>query len=428
MPTKIVILGAGFGGVYAAQRLQKRLDVEDAEITLIDRHNFMLYYPLLIEATVGIMEPRHVVVPVRKFLKPSARFLMAEIADIDLAAKAVHYRVEGELRTQPYDHLVFALGSVTLLPKSIPGLAEYGFQLKSITDGIRLRDRAIQMLERASVIDDPALRQELLTFVVVGGNLTGVEFAGEYEAFLHAAAKSYPGISRSDIRVVLVEAGDRLLPAMSPRQAEYVARRLHARGVRVETHCLAKALGPHHVELGTGEQIPTQTIVWAAGIAPNPILRASGLPLNERGYIRCGVDMRVEGFDNVWAIGDSAAVPDAHGHPFAATAQNASRQGPAVADNLVAVMRGAPTKPFHHMDLGTFAAFGAKEAAATVLGVDLKGFLGWLIYRGAYLTKYPTFRLKFRLLTDWLGDVLLPYPPVQLGGEKQPTAVLPGAD
>jgi NADH dehydrogenase len=414
---RIVILGAGFGGAYAAQRLLKRLPQEEYEVVVIDRNNFLLYYPLLIEATVGIMEPRHVVVPVRKFLQSHGRFIMAEILGMDPQAQTVTYRVEGnEAQSLNYDHLIFALGSVTQMPDRITGLKEYGYMLKTISEGIALRDRGIQLLERASQATDATQKAELLTFVVVGGNLTGVEFAGEFEAFLHSAAKSYPNLKHDDIRVVLVEHGPRLLPAMHERQSEYVRRRLQARGVRVEVGVGATALGPNHVELATGEKIATRTVVWAAGIAPNPVLKNCGLPLNAKGYVECGEDMQVSGYTNVWAVGDSATIPDKSGHFFAATAQNASRQGPAVADNLVNRLQGQPTKPFHHLDLGTFAAFGDKEAAATMLGVDLKGFLGWVMYRGAYLTKFPTFRLKVRLFGDWLADFVLPYPPVQIGG------------
>src|SRR5579871_1884232 len=411
---RVVILGGGFGGAYAAQRLLKK--APNLDVVLIDRHNYLLYYPLLIEAAVGAIEARHVVVPTRSFMRRRGTFIMAEVEGHDPPAKTVTIQAPGEpgRRVLAYDHLVVGLGSVTRAP-DIPGLADNGFQLKSLGDGIALRDRAIRLLERANLTDAPDERRALLTVVVVGGNYTGVELAGEYNAFLRTAAKSYSQVRPEDIRVLLVELADRILPAVSDSLVAYTVRTLSRRHVEVMTNPTVENVTATSVRLTTGEVVGSHTCVWAAGIAPNPILSKLGLPLNSKGYIECDRDMRVHGMDSVWAIGDAATVPDEKGRPYGATAQNSIRQGPAVADNIRRVLAGGASKPFVFGGLGAFASIGDRMAAANVLGIDLKGFLGWFVYRSAYLAKFPTLRMKLRLALDWAVDFILPYAPVQLG-------------
>src|ERR1019366_6381235 len=239
---RVVILGGGFGGAYAAQRLLKK--APNLDVVLIDRHNYLLYYPLLIEAAVGVIEARHVVVPIRSFLRNRGTFIMAEFQGHIPGAKTITIHAPGEpdSRVLAYDDLVIALGSVTRAA-DIPGLSDYGFQLKSLGDGIALRDRAIQLLERANLTDDLNERRALLTVIVVGANYTGVELAGEYNAFLQAAAKSYPRVSRNDIRVLLLERADRVLPTIDDALATYTVRTLERRGVRVLTRTSLQSVG-----------------------------------------------------------------------------------------------------------------------------------------------------------------------------------------
>ena len=409
------MLGGGFGGATCAKELTKRLP-KGAEVVVIDRNNYTLYYPLLVEAGVGTLEPRHVTVPFRAQV-PKADFKMAEITGVDLGRKLVRYRIVGggdeEIR---YDHLVFALGSVTKVPDTIPGLKQYGYELKSLIDAIALRDRGIRLLELANTEGDEAKRRELLTFVIVGANFTGVELAGEYHAFMHEAAKRYPNVRKSDIRTVVLEYGKAILGGTSESLAKWCHETLTKRGVDIRTEDTATEIGEDYAQTKGGERIPTHTVVWAAGIAPSPMVKAVGLPTNDKGYIECERDLRVKGLDGVWAIGDSAFVPPKEGQkPYAATAQNASREGPLCARNIVATMAGEETKPFEFSPLGNFAAIGHMQAAAQVFGLNLKGFVGWVLYRGAYLVKMPTFKLKARLVGDWIGEMLLPHEPVQLG-------------
>ena len=412
---RVVVLGAGFGGAPCAGELVKRLS-KDVEVVVIDRNNYTLYYPLLVEAGVGTLEPRHVTVPFRAQV-PKAGFVMAEVTGVDFERKNVHYRVIGggeqELR---YDHLVFSLGSVTKVPDTIPGLKEHGFELKSLLDAISLRDRGIRLLELASTIGDAKKRKELLTFVVVGANFTGVELAGEYHAFMRKAMKRYSGIGQNDLRVLVLEYSDRILGGTSASLADWCEKTLGKRGVEIRKKDTVTEIGEDFAQTKGGERVPTHTVVWAAGIAPSPMVEAFGFPKGERGYIECERDLKVKGLEGVWAIGDSAHVPPKEGEkPYAATAQNASREGPLCARNIAATLAGEETKPFDFSPIGNFAAIGHMQAAAQVFGHDVRGFLGWVLYRGAYLVKMPTFKLKVRLVGDWIGEILFPHEPVQLG-------------
>ncbi len=412
---RVVILGGGFGGAYAAQTLAKRCRRGEIDLTVIDRNNYLLFYPLLVEAGVGAIEPRHVVVPLRRFM-PGADFRMAEVISIDLQQQRVTFQVIGceEEESIHYDHLVFGLGSITKIPP-IPGLKEWSFQLKSLTDAVELRDRGIRLLELANTMPSEQDRRDLLRVVTVGANFTGIEFAGEYHAFLTAAAREYKNVSQSEIEMLVLEYADRILPAVDADLAGWAHDTLTKRGVDIRSKTSVTQVHERQVVLTTGQIVGTRTVVWAAGIAPNPIVAKSGLPVNERGYVDCESTLRVKGFDNVWAIGDAASVFDENGKPYAATAQNASRQGPLVAQNILATINGQDLQPFRFKPLGSFAAIGHRSAAAEVLGRNFKGFLGWFLFRGTYLMKMPTLSMKIRLALDWFLELILQSEIVQLG-------------
>lgn len=411
----VLIIGAGFGGAYAAQRLSRKLP-QAWDLTVVDRNNFMLFYPLLVEAGVGSLEARHVVVPTRKFMKRGS-FLMAELQSVDLQSQSAQIKVVGSDDSQRlhYDHLVIAFGSATRFP-NIPGLKEHAFQLKSLEDGIDLRDRGIRLLELANTTTDPDRRRAVLRIVVVGANFTGVEFAGEYQHFLLDASKSYPNVQRDEINVVLLEMADRILSAIEPELSDYAQNHLVRRGLDVRTKTSVSQVEEDHVILTTGERMETKTTVWCAGIAPNPMMDSiPGLPRNKQGYIECGTDLRVKGFDNVWAIGDIAAVMDASGQPYVATAQNATREGTFCAKNILRAIQGEPTEPFVFSSLGSIAAIGCRTAVAKVFGIRLAGFPAWFFFRTVYLLKMPSWSRRIRIMMDWTSDLFLRAEPVQLG-------------
>jgi NADH dehydrogenase len=423
--TRVVILGGGFAGAYCAQALERRAP-RDAEIVLFDRNNYFPFYPLLVEAGTGSLEPRHAVVAIRAFLK-RARFEMAEVAGADLARQVVRVRAPESRaeREVPYDHLVIALGSVTNLPP-VPGLREHGWQIKSVGEAVALRDRAIRMLEAAAATPDTTERAALLRFLVVGANFTGAEVAGELSAFLDDAIRDYTPLRRDDATVTLIDRGERILSALDPELSAYAAKNLSRRKVDIRLHESVTEIEPRRARLASGPWLDTHTVIWAAGIAPPPVVKDMGLPLDQRGYILCEPDLRVKGFQNVWGIGDAAVNTGPDGHPYPATAQHGLREGKWCARNIAAVLRGKPATPCRIRSQGSLAALGCRTGVANVLGVKVSGFLAWWLWRTVYLLKMPGLGRKIRVALDWTLDLFFPRDVVQLGVHRGPENDKPG--
>lgn len=420
---RILILGGGYAGAYAAQALERQLRraglAKRAEITLVDRRNYFAVYPLLVEAGTGSIEPRHAVLPIRSFLK-RATFKMAEVTGLDTSARLVDCRYAATGRTErlPYDHLVIALGSVTRMPEA-PGLREHGFELKSLTDAVAMRDRAIEMLEVADAADDPALRRELLHFVVVGGNFTGVEVAGELDAFVPRASREYRNVRREDITITLIELSDRILGVLGPELSDYATRNFRRRGVNLRLRETVTEVGERHVTLSTGERLATRTVLWCAGIAPTPLTLRLPVPRDERGYIRCEPTFQVVGLPGVWAIGDCANLPSPDGKNYPATAQHAIQEAKVLAKNIVRAMRGEAPVPSNIRDAGSIAALGCRTGVAKLFGVKLSGFAAWWVWRTVYLMKTPGLARRVRVAIDWTLDLLFRRDYVQLGVHRR---------
>lgn len=412
---RVVVVGGGFGGAYCAQTLERMKPSEPVETVLIDRNNYFVFYPLLVEAGTGSLEPRHVVVPIRSFLK-SGNFLMAEVTGVDFDQRELTYRsgVIGHVRKLKYDHLVLAPGSVTRLP-DVPGLREHGRQMKSMADAVDLRDHAVSLLEAANEESDPEVRRALLHFVVVGSNFTGAELAGEYDMFLKKATRRYPNLQAGDCRVTLVEIADRILPALDEDLAGYAQERLRRRGIQILLGTSVTEIHPDKVILRDGGTLPAHTVIWCAGIAPPPLLKELDLPRDERGYVVCERDFRVQGFENVWAIGDAAVNRDKHGNAYPATAQHAVKQGSHAARNVARSLEGRASEPFDYEPLGSLVALGCRSGVAKVFGIKLAGFAAWWMFRTVYLMKIPGFARKARVALDWTFDLLFPPDVVQLG-------------
>jgi NADH dehydrogenase len=408
------VLGGGFAGAYCAQALERRTSRGEAHITLLDRQNFFIFSPLLIEAGTGSVEPRHAVVSIRSFLKRT-RFRMVEVTGLDPARNEVAVLApDGNEERIPYDHVVVALGSVTRLPP-VPGLVEHGFQIKSLADAVALRDRAIQLLEIADASSDAGVRASALHFVVVGANFTGAEMAGELDALLRGAVRGYRHIRRDEIRITLIDHGPRILPALDEHLSAYADRKMRERGIQIRLRESVSEIGADFVRLSSGETLPTRTVIWAAGVAPTPAVGRMNLPLDERGYILCERDLRVRGFQNVWAIGDCAVNTDAKGHPYPATAQHGTREGKHCAANIAAVLRGHPTTPCDIVSEGSLAALGCRTGVAHVFGMDFSGFPAWWLWRTVYLLKMPGLARKIRVALDWTLQLIFPRDYVQLG-------------
>lgn len=412
---RIVIVGGGFGGAYCAQKLERLLRPGEAEIVLLDRNNYFIFYPLLVEAGTGSLEPRHAVVSIRSFLDRT-RFVMADVVGVDRDRREVVACLpEGsrELRLA-YDHLVLTPGSVTR-PSEIPGLREHGFEIKSLADAVTLRDHAIRQLERADAVEDPQIRRQLLHLVVVGANFTGVEVAGEFQVFLQRARRRYTSIRRDDVKVTLVEIGPRILPALDSDLAEYATERMVRRGIAVRLGTSVSSVEAHRVVLSDGSPLATETVIWCAGIAPSPLVSRLSVPVDERGYILCDRELRVHGSKDEWAIGDSAVNIGPDGGPYPATAQHAVQQGQYLARNLVRVLRAREPLPCDIRSKGALAALGCRTGVAKVFGIKLSGFPAWFLWRTVYLMKMPGVARRLRVALDWTMDLLFPRDIVQLG-------------
>ena len=403
MAWNVVIAGGGFGGFYAARRLERVLPHASARVTLISDVNFLLFSPLLPGAAAGTLEPRHVVVPLREELD-STDIRLGHVTGADPARNELHYTsVDGRSQTVRYDQLIVALGSVSrVLP--LPGLAEHALGFKTISEAIALRNRALFNLEIAESLEDPEQRRPYLTFVFVGAGYAGVEGIAELQDYVADVIKRYPRSRLDGTRWVLVEAEERIMPEIPPPLAEFATSELHARGIEVLTRTRVDSVGPEAIELTNGEHIPCRTVCWTAGVKPPAVVRELGLPLTEQGRIQTDEYTRVPGFDNVWAIGDAAAVPDPaqkREAPCPPTAQHALRQGKVAADNVAAALGKGRMRKFRYRTLGVFVDLGRNQAVAIMLGVKLRGFPAWFAARTYHLISMPGVGRRARLMVDW---------------------------
>ena len=393
------MLGGGVGGVAAARHLDRYLARRsDVEVTLVSRDNFFLLSPLLFEACSGVLELRHCAQPIRPCLR-HARFIEGTAEDIDVERRVVRVVASEEgVHELPYDHVVIALGATTNLDL-IPG-SEHARTFKTVADALMLRNHVIERLERADVETGAQRRRQLLTVVVIGGGLVGVELLGELTAFVHDALRYYPRIRQDELRFQLFEAGDRLLPESMPFVARYAEEVLRRRGAELKTSTPVQVIEPGVVRWKDGA-IEADTIVLAAGIVPSAVAAAVAVKRDRRGRIVTDATMRSVSHPNVWAIGDCAAIPGPDGKPYPALAQHAVREARHVAQNIRAVVGRRAPKPFVYRTLGTMAALGHTRAAADVRGLELTGFIAWWMRRTYYLFQMPRWDTRVRIALDW---------------------------
>jgi NADH dehydrogenase len=417
----IVILGGGYVGMYTALGLKRAVRRGQARVTVVDPRSAMTYQPFLPEAAAGSLEPRHVVVPLRQTLQ-HADVINARVTGIDHAHRQVTLEpIEGEPYELAYDELVVALGSISrTLP--IPGLAENAMAFKQIEEAIALHNHALDRLDAAAAIDDRAARAKALTFVFVGGGYAGVEALGETEDMLRSATRYYPGVSADELRFVLVEAADRILPEVGEKMGEYTVERLRQRGIEVRLNTRLESAVDKHVVLSDGEEFDADTIIWTAGVRANPVLADSDLPLDEKGRVKTRTDLRVENLDDVWAAGDNAAVPDlTHPGEFTSpSAQHAVRQAKVLAANITRSLSDKPLKEYRHKHVGSVASLGLHKGVAQVYGVRLRGFPAWFMHRTYHMTRMPTFNKKVRVVLDWTLALFFRRDVASLGGIHHP--------
>jgi NADH dehydrogenase len=404
MAWNVVIAGGGFGGAAAARELEKVMPRQSSRLTLVNETNFMLYTPFLPEAAAGTLEPRHVVTPLRDILKRTY-LRLGSIVGHDPQAKTVELLAKyGKTETLPYDQLLLALGSVSrTLP--VPGLAEHAVGFKSLADAIYLRNHVVETLEEANATDDPARRDELLTYVFVGGGYAGLEALAELQDFAADAMESYPRARLHGMRWVLVEAADRVLPEIDLQLAEYALRELRGRGIDIRLKTTLEEVGADFARISSGETLATQTVVWTAGVAPQPILKELNLPLEERGRVPVDEYLRVQGLDSVWAIGDCAAAPDPRGGVTPPTAQHAVRQGPVAARNIAAELGIGRAKPFEFESYASFVNLGRYKAVGRIGDKTLRGFPAWWLARSYHMSQIPGNARKVRAVLDWTAGL-----------------------
>jgi NADH dehydrogenase len=399
--TRIVVVGGGFGGAQLVRHLEGlcRRSRHDVQIILVSKDNYFLMTPLLFEACSGTLQLQHCSVPIRAFLH-KALFLEATVRHIDLERRVVHAsgsdRAEYEV---PYDQLVLAPGSVTNTTR-IPG-SEYAFTFKALADALVLRNHILERFERAEVETDQAHKRKLLTFVVVGGGLVGIELLGELNAFVDSIGLFYPHVRRDDVRFVVFEGGEHILPEIEPQLVQYAEKVLRRRpGVEIRTGVRVTAIEPEAVHVG-GETLEAGTIVLSAGILPSPLVATLPLEKGRHGELIVDATMRCPSRPEVWALGDCASIPSPNGKPYPTLAQHALREAKALAGSLHAVLHGGSPRPFVYHIKGLMGSLGHKKAFAQVLGVRLRGFLAWWVRRTYYLAQVPGWTRRLHVVMDW---------------------------
>ena len=420
---RILILGGGFAGAYTALHLEKRLaGVPDVEIVLAAKENFVLFTPMLHEVAGGDVAVTDVVQPLRKMLRRT-RVLIVDIQSIDLAGKRVRIlqRDLAQAFDLPYDQLVLAIGAVPNFYRT-PGIEEHAVTMKTLGDAIIVRNRVIEALDIADNHPDETERKAMLTVVVAGGGFAGVETAGAVNDLLREAIKFYPNLREDMLRVVLVHAGEVILPELSASLGRYAQQQLGQRGVEIRLKTAVTGYDGKELTFNDGTSIATRLVIWTAGITPSPLL--SSLPCAiQRGHVLANECLQVPDWPGVWTLGDCALVPDPlnPGKFYPPTAQHAIRQAAVLAGNIVAGMRGQALRPFRFKTLGMLAAIGRHAGVAEILGMRFSGIIAWWLWRGIYLSKLPGLQKKVRVALDWTLDLVFSKDIVQLPTLRSPT-------
>ncbi|MEU9746064.1 NAD(P)/FAD-dependent oxidoreductase [Streptomyces niveus] len=458
---RVLVIGGGYVGMYTALRLQQKLKRGEAEVVVVSPNAYMTYQPFLPEAAAGSISPRHVVVPLRRVL-PNCTIIVGEARSIDHARRVATLTTlaseeEAANRTtangldttsrtpltknardaatdaheppgsfeMTYDELVLAPGSISrTLP--VPGLAEHGIGFKTVEEAIALRNHVLEQMDIASSTRDPELRDAALTYVFVGGGYAGVEALAELADMARYATRYYHNVKADDLKWILVEASDHILPEVGHDMGKYAVRELRARNIDVRLETRLDSCENRVAVLSDGTRFPTRTVVWTAGVKPHPILAATDLPLDKRGRLICTAKLAVDGAEHAWSAGDAAAVPDLAadepGAQCAPNAQHAVRQARVLAENIVASLRGETPRDYRYRYAGSVASLGLHKGVAQVYGRKLKGYPAWLMHRVYHLSRVPTFNRKARVLAEWTLSGLFKREIVSLGSLEHPRA------
>jgi len=414
---RVVILGAGFGGLGVAREMAKLYpDKAECEITIVDQHNFSLFTPMLTEVVGGEIDEQDIICAIRD-LSPRVTFEQGRVKRVDVENKRATITVGGEEpgipaveRTLEADHLVVALGSVTNF-HDVPGVQQHSLTMKTVDDARVIRNRALALLERADEEHDPDERRKLLTFVVGGGGFSGVETMAALNDSVRDSARHFKNVQPGDIRTILLQPGSRLLPEIGGELASYAMKQLQRRGVEIGLHTEIGGAGEDYVEADPPfrheQRITSHLLIWTAGVTPSPVLDTMDVKRGRHHGIVVDSCCRVPDHDGVWALGDCAEIP----HPgaastYAPTAQNAIREGPQVARNIAAAMRGDAAQPFVYRPIGELALVGKREGIASLYGFKFSGILAWAMWRAVYLAKLPRMEKRIRVGVGWVLDLI----------------------
>jgi NADH dehydrogenase len=406
-PTRVVIVGGGFAAVQFAKTLRGKLSPSECEILLFNSENHMVFHPLLADVAGASINVDAAATPLRQML-PKVDCRTERVQRIDLAASEIVFdEGRGVLHRLHYDYVVIACGAESNL-SIIPGMTEHAFAFKVMRDAIDLRQHIVSQMEQAEATRDPQRRLWHLSFIIVGAGFSGVEVAGEINELVRSSSRFYHNFRKDDVVVSLVHPKDHILPEVAPTLAEFARKKMEKAGITLVLNTRAVAATHEGVELNDGRMLTGATIVCTIGTATSPLVQYLDAP-KERGRILTEPDMRIQGHTNAWALGDCALIINAYDNkPSLTTGQFAERQGRQAALNLVRVFKGKPTRPFSFKALGELCSIGGYEAVAEMFGMHISGFLAWLLWRGVYLFKLPTWSRRFKVALDWTWDLLFP--------------------
>jgi NADH dehydrogenase len=420
----VLVVGSGFAGFECARTLERKLPPEAADIVLVTPADHLAYLPLLPEVAAGVTDPRHIAVSLHRVLR-RARVVLGNVMAVDLTGRqATVEHIDGTTDTLVWDRLALTPGAVTRQFPT-PGLERFGRGFKTIIEAVSLRDHVLRQLAVAEVSLEQ--RAERLTFVVVGAGYAGTEFAAQMSLVTQQVIKRYPTLRRSDLRWLLVDAANRVLPELGEQLGDRALRTLRRSGIDVRLGTTVSEVTPTSVLLSDGERVPTRTLVWCAGVTPNPLIATLGLP-TDRGRLRVHTDLSVPDHPEVFSFGDAASVPDltTPGGVCPPTAQHAIRQGRAAAVNIAATLGVGASRSYRHRDLGLVVDLGGRRAVARPLGVPLSGIAAKTVTKGYHLYALPTIGNRLRVLVDWTLNLLTANQNVQLGLVPQEAGRLDG--
>jgi NADH:ubiquinone reductase (H+-translocating) len=404
---RVVIVGGGFAAVEFATTLRRKLKASECEIMVFSRENHMVFHPLLADVAGASINPDAAAAPLRQMLK-GVNCRTERVQRIDLAVSEIEFDDgTGALARLHYDHVVIACGAESNLG-IIPGMTDHAFPFKLMRDAVELRQHIVRQMEQAEGTSDPEVRRQHLSFIVVGAGFSGVEVAGEINELVRSSTRFYRNFRKEDVVVTMVHSQEQILPEVAPTLREFARKKMEKAGISMLLNTRAVAATQEGVQLNNGKMLRGATIVCTIGTAISSLVQHLEVP-KEKGRIRTTPDMRIEGQSNAWTLGDCAYIINAFDNkPSPTTAQFAVRQGTQAALNLVRVVRGEPTQPFHFKELGQLCSIGGYSAVAEMFGMRVSGFPAWFMWRGVYLLKLPTWSRRIKVALDWSWDLLFP--------------------